>query len=87
MNGTYKCVHKMRGPYTLEKIIKHSKRFRMDNLSFFFLFFLKNGMDYGMKKIKKKKVTQILIKIEKIPIPKSCKNNLQFFLKFVINIK
>ena len=77
----------MRGPYTLEKIIKHSKRFRMDNLSFFFFFFLNNGMDYGMKKIKKKKVTQILIKIEKIPIPKSCKNNLHFFLRFVINIK
>ena len=83
MNGTYKCVHKMRGPYTLKKIIKHLKRFRMDNLFFFF----KNGMDYGIKKKKKKKVTQILIKIEKIPIPKSCKNNLQFFLKFVINIK
>ena len=29
----------MRGPYTLEKIIKHSKRFRMDNLSFSFFFF------------------------------------------------
>ena len=36
MNGTYKCVHKMRGPYTLKKIIKHLKRFRMDNLFFFF---------------------------------------------------
>ena len=38
-------------------------------------------MDYGIKKIKKKKFTQILIKIEKIPIPKSCKNNLHFFFK------
>ena len=54
MNGTYKCVHKMRGPYTLEKIIKHSKRFRMDNLSFFFFFFFKEWYGLWNEKNKEK---------------------------------
>lgn len=79
MKGTYKCVHKMGGLYALKKIIKHLKRSKMNNLFIYLFFYIKNGIDYGMKKIKEKKVTQILIKIKKIPIPKSCKNNLHFF--------
>ena len=54
MNGTYKCVHKMRGPYTLEKIIKHSKRFKMDNLSFLFFFFFKEWYGLWNEKNKEK---------------------------------